>query len=249
MACFLQANRDGQYDEIVARAEQFVKNLQWTEEEGHDRSSLSFGGAGYGKHKRPDLSNTSYFIDALRAAGRGAEDEAIQRALHFVTQCQNHESKLNKAPFAAKNPDGGFYYTPAAGGKSQAGELPQGGLRSYGSMTYAGLKSMIYAGVASDDRRVQAAFRWIGEHYDLKTNPGMGAAGLYYYYHTFAKALSAMGVDQVEDAGGQKHDWRRELVEILAEKQRLDGSWGERRKSQMVRRGSKSGDRAIACWL
>ena len=100
-----------------------------------------------------------------------------------------------------------------------------GGLRSYASMTYAGLKSMIFAGVQRDDPRVKAAFEWIRKHYDLRTNPGMGAAGLYYYYHTFAKALSAMQVEMIEDGDGRNHDWKRELLRELARRQNDDGSW------------------------
>ena len=123
------------------------------------------------------------------------------------------------------NPDGGFYYTIAAGGSSQAGELPNGGLRSYGSMTYAGLKSMIYAGVDKDDPRVQAAVDWLRKHYTLDENPGMGAAGLYYYYHTFAKALAAIGQDVFVDEDGTKHNWRAELIAELAKRQQPDGSW------------------------
>src|SRR5690606_34515427 len=119
----------------------FIKGLQWDDSEGHDKSSVNYGGAGYGRHKRPDLSNTSFLIDALKATGNGPDDPAMQKALVFVSRCQNLETEHNTTPFAAKNPDGGFYYTPAAGGSSQAGETPQGGLRSYGSMTYAGLKS------------------------------------------------------------------------------------------------------------
>ena len=42
-------------------------------------------------------------------------------------------------------------------------------------MTYAGLKSMIYAGVKHDDPRVKAAYEWIQKHYTLDENPGMGA--------------------------------------------------------------------------
>jgi len=132
---------------------------------------------------------------------------------------------FNTTKFASKNPDGGFYYTCAASGESKAGETPNGGLRSYGSMTYAGLKSMIYAGVGPDDPRVKAALEWIRKHYNLKSNPGMGNEGLYYYYHTFAKALDATGVDPVEDADGTKHEWRRELRDELLSRQRPDGSW------------------------
>ena len=143
----------------------------------------------------------------------------------FVSRCQNLETEHNTTPFASKNPDGGFYYTIAAGGSSQAGETPEGGLRSYGSMTYAGLKSMIYAGVQPDDPRVTAARKWIAKHYDLDSNPGMAGQGLYYYYHTFAKALDAFGDDELVDADGKRHDWRSELIAALISRQRPDGSW------------------------
>jgi squalene-hopene/tetraprenyl-beta-curcumene cyclase len=164
-------------------------------------------------------------IDALKAVGNDQNHEAIQRALVFVSRCQNLESEHNQTEFASKNPDGGFYYTVAAGGSSQAGETDTGGLRSYGSMTYAGLKSLIYAGVQADDERIEAAVKWIAENYDLKENPGLGDSGLYYYYHTFAKALDALGTDQLVDADGTEHTWRDELIVELASQQRADGAF------------------------
>ena len=223
--CFREASRDGRYDKVLDGADRFLKGRQWDEAEGHDRTSLYYGGAGYGKHERPDMSNTQFLLEALVAVGNGPDDPAIQKALVFVSRCQNLETEHNTTKFAPKNPDGGFYYTLAAGGSSKAGETPNGGLRSYGSMTYAGLKSMIYAGVGPDDPRVKAAYEWVRKHYDLKSNPGLGDAGLYYYYHTFAKALDAMGVDQIVDADGTQHDWRRELREEILARQRPDGSW------------------------
>lgn len=223
--CFTEANRDGKYDKLLKRADAFVKGTQWDEGESKDPSDTFYGGAGYGRHKRPDLSNTTFLLDALKATGNGENSEAIQKALVFVSRCQNLETEHNTTPHAAKVNDGGFYYTPAAGGSSQAGTTENGGLRSYASMTYAGLKSMIYAGVKEDDPRVQAAVKWIKKNYDLDSNPGMGDAGLYYYYHTFAKALSALGQDIITDEAGAKHDWRRELIAELASRQREDGSW------------------------
>jgi squalene-hopene/tetraprenyl-beta-curcumene cyclase len=53
----------------------------------------------------------------------------------------------------------------------------------------------------------------------------MGDAGLYYYYHTFAKALDAMGHDKVKDDRGVEHDWRTELLAELARRQQENGSW------------------------
>ena len=60
-------------------------------------------------------------------------------------------------------------------------------------MTYAGLKSFLYAGLKKDDMRVKAAMDWIKRHYDLTENPGVGKQGLFYYYHVFAKALAVYG--------------------------------------------------------
>ena len=223
-----RANADGRYNATIDRAVAFLKGEQWDESEDLSPDDPAYGGAGYGRHSRPDLSNTSFLIDALRAAGTSPEDPAMQRALAFVSRCQNLPSEHNQTEFPAKNPDGGFYYTIAAGGSSQAGAEPDGGLRSYGSMTYAGLKSMIYAGVGPDDPRVRAAREWIGRHYRLDENPGMGDAGLYYYFHTFAKALDATGEAAVTDAAGASHDWRADLTAALAAAQQADGSWVNR---------------------
>jgi Squalene-hopene cyclase C-terminal domain len=223
--CFSEANRDGRYDNILKGANGYLKGLQGSEQNGQTLSDPGYGGAGYGGDSRADLSNTNFLIDALKAAGNDADSEAIQRALTFVSRCQNLETEHNTTPFAAKNPDGGFYYSPIGEGSSPAGKTPKGGLRSYGAMTYAGLKSMIFAGVAPGDPRVQAATEWIQQHYDLENNPGLGDAGLYYYYHLFAKALDALGEDVIVDADGRRHDWRAELVRELASRQQEDGSW------------------------
>jgi squalene-hopene/tetraprenyl-beta-curcumene cyclase len=220
-----EANRDGKYDGVIRRAVAFLKNIQWDESEDIEPANLNYGGAGYGSQKRPDLSNTSFLLDALRSAGTDEDDPAMKKALIFVSRCQNLETQYNTTPFAAKNPDGGFYYTCAAGGQSKAGETPDGGLRSYANMTYAGLKSMLYAGVDQDDPRVKAAVSWIRKHYTLDTNPGLAGQGLYYYYQIFAKALDALGEDTFTDADGKKHDWRKELAAALAKRQQTDGSW------------------------
>jgi squalene-hopene cyclase-like protein len=223
--CLSEANQDGRHDQILRRAEQLVKQLQWTERQGHDLSSLNHGGAGYGKHQRPDMSNTTFLVEALKSLGRGSEDPAMQKALTFISRCQNLETEHNETKYAALNPDGGFYYTIAAGGSSQAGPTPNGGLRSYGSMTYAGLRSMIYAGVGSDDPRVQAAYRWAKDHYTLNENPGLGSAGHFYYLHTLAKALDAIGKEILVDHQGIEHKWRHELVMQLSATQQPNGCW------------------------
>jgi squalene-hopene/tetraprenyl-beta-curcumene cyclase len=229
------ANKDGRYSETLKKAEQFVKDVQFDAEEGKEKSDLAYGGSGYGKGGgRPDLSNTAFLIDALHELGRDGNDEAIQRALVFVSRCQNLESEYNTTKLAAANQDGGFIYSiNEGGGGSPAGPTDEGGLRSYGTMTYAGLKSMIYAGVNKDDKRVKAALGWLKKNYTTKQNPPLGADGLFYYYHTLAKCMNAMGEPFFEDDKGLKHDWRREIVEELASRQKENGSWVNTNKKWM----------------
>ncbi|HEY2838327.1 MAG TPA: prenyltransferase/squalene oxidase repeat-containing protein [Pirellulales bacterium] len=222
---FSEANADGKYADLLKKADAFLKKGIWDESEGVKPDSITYGGAGYGQAERPDLSNTAFLIDALHASGTSADDESMQRALVFISRCQNLPGPHNTTPLADKNPDGGFFYTPALGGQSPAGKTDNGGLRSYGSMTYAGLKSMIYCGVNESDPRVKAAAKWAKEHYTLAENPGMADAGLYYYYQVFAKGLSTMKLKEVTDADGKSHDWRAELISALAERQQPDGSW------------------------
>ncbi len=225
LLALVAANADGQLQEEIAGAIRFVKKIQWDGGEGKEEHDPAFGGAGYGKKSRPDLSNTAFMIEALRTAGESENDPAIQRALVFVSRAQNLPGPHNPLPFPEKNPDGGFYYTPASGGESQAGTTPDGGLRSYASMTYAGLKSMIFAGLTKDDPRVKAATEWLAKHYSFEENPGMGQSGLFYFYHTASKALAVLGDKTFTDADGRKHDWRDELTTAIISRQKEDGSW------------------------
>ncbi|MEW4566800.1 prenyltransferase/squalene oxidase repeat-containing protein [Tautonia sp. JC769] len=213
------------YDATIAGGQSALIGLQWDEGEGKTPADPFYGGAGYGSKSRPDMSNTSFMIEALRETGLPEDDPALQKALLFVSRSQNLDSEFNDQPFAGKVNDGGFIYTPANGGESQAGDAPGGGLRSYASMTYAGLKSMVYAGLTMDDPRVKAAYEFIRQNYSLDENPGMGQQGLFYYYQTFSKALAALGDPTLTDAEGREHDWRADLVAALADRQGPRGEW------------------------
>jgi squalene-hopene/tetraprenyl-beta-curcumene cyclase len=223
------ANRQDRYSRVIGEAAAFLKRLQWDEEEGKNPSSDFYGGAGYDSQSRPDLSNTQFFLDALKAAGIPSTDPAYKRALIFVSRCQNLKGEHNDQPWAGKINDGSFIYSPAAGGQTKSEPLPDGSLPGYGSMTYAGIKSMIYCGASKDDPRVKKALEWISKNYTTDENPGMpknrNQWGLYYYYHTMAKCLSTLGTDVVVDAQGKKHDWRADITAALAKRQRPDGSW------------------------
>lgn len=227
LMAFQEANTaGGKYDAIIQGGQNFLKGKQWDESEGKTPDDPYYGGAGYGgKNDRPDLSNTAFMIEALRETGLPPDDPALQKAIIFVSRSQNLQSEFNDQPWADKINDGGFIYTPAKGGVSFAGEGPGGGLRSYGSMTYAGFKSLVYAGLSQDDPRVKAALGYIRNNYTVEENPGLGQLGLYYYYQIFAKTMATIGSATFTDAKGQDHDWRAELVEALAKRQNANGSW------------------------
>ena len=227
----LSAANDPRYSQVIAGAQAFLKKIQWDEGEGFSPDSPWYGGQGYGRSKRPDLSNTQMMLDALHDSGLSPDDPAYKKAMTFISRCQML-SETNDQPFARGSDDGGFVYTPVNGGESKAGqELIDGRprLRSYGSMTYAGFKSMLYAKVDRNDVRVQRALDWIRRHYTLDHNPNMPVAqsrqGLYYYYLVFARAMRAWGEPIIVDANGKPHRWRDELATKLSSLQSDDGSW------------------------
>jgi hypothetical protein len=350
-------NPDARVQAAIDAAQKYLLTLQYGEgavvyESGETakvvtRDDAFYGGWGYGNHGRPDLSNTAFAVEALRASGLPDDHPAYQRALVFLQRCQMLESAggkpVNDFAYARSSAQGGFIYATSENkervgvGQSPAGEvveslsgppgcvaavilkngpdgkpltltrdavasrlrtaikastLPEvsgigedfmvvlgpgsaGGagsnfevraritafrpfeavltdalgdsidpsgihirsvaawkgvsrLRAYGTMTYSGFKSYLYAGLARNDPRVTAALDWIVNNYTLEENPGMGTDGLYYYFVVFARAMSAYGAETVPPAAtGSKgpRDWRRDLTERLARLQQPDGSF------------------------
>jgi squalene-hopene/tetraprenyl-beta-curcumene cyclase len=223
------ANKPDKYKNIVGDAVKFLKKLQWDDEEGKKANDDFHGGAGYDSKSRPDLSNTQFFIEALKEAGVTSDDPALKKALIFVSRCQNLKSEANDRPWAGKINDGSFIYSAAGGGQTKTSDDPNAPLTGYGSMTYAGIKSMIYCGVGKNDERYKKALEWITKNYTVDANPGMppelAQRGLYYYYHTMSKTLDVMEMTEVVDASGKKHDWKAELLAALAKRQNKNGSW------------------------
>src|SRR5207245_9716995 len=130
-----------------------LKSLQWTDAiQGLstnvwkiDESNQNFGGWGYSAKKgRADGSNLQMALEALHDSGLPQDDPAYKNAQKFLSRMQNL-SETNDQPWATN--DGGFVYTPGNYGESMAGEYVGSDgrrlLRSYGSMTYAVLRSMI----------------------------------------------------------------------------------------------------------
>ena len=242
-ACSLMAfsvSENDRYQSIIRRARASIANSQIDLGEKGKLDNPHDGGVGYNsKYDHSDMNNTLMAVEAMRMsemALRGSEKSANRpvvdldwKALeHFLASCQNLPERSNN-PNLSKNVQdrGGFIYHP---GESKAGEVvdeksKRVALRSYGSISYAGMMSFAYARVGKDDDRVSAVIDWLGSNYTLDENPGMGQEGLYYYYHLMAKALSAQKVDFLKREDGNMVQWRRDLAKRLISLQKEDGSW------------------------
>ena len=217
----LKATGNPAYQEVLEKAAAYLKGIQVDPEPGNPDG----GGFGYSAGSRPDMSNAAQTIEALREMGIAENDPVFQNAVRFMSRCQNN-AETNDQPWAGT--DGGFVYRPTDRESKAGYEQGRDGKRipkSYGLVSYAGLKAFLLAYVSKDDPRVQAAFRWVRDNWSLEENRNIGTSGLYFYYLTMAKALKAYGERYIETSDGVRHDWPRELAEKLISLQRKDGSW------------------------
>jgi len=232
LKALLLLNRDEDLD-VIMGARRFLINQQADFDAKGETDNPFDGGIGYGgTYAHSDLSNTHLVLEALYLAKQILPERGVDlsqeydldwdAAIRFVERCQNLPGSNDQDWVSEDKADrGGFVYFP---GKSMAEEEGKP-LRSYGSMSYAGLLSFIYAEVDMNDPRVAAVMEWLGKNYSVEENPGMGASGLFYYYHTMAKALATMGLQTLPLADGKAVDWRHELALRLFDEQAEDGSW------------------------
>lgn len=235
MMALLAAN-EPRYEPVLRQARVFLIGQQKDLGVRGKQDTPWDGSMGYGENKERhgDMSNMLMALEALyytrhfkMMERETAPDLDWPAAIAFIQRCQNLPS-VNKEAWASDDPEnkGGFIYCP---NHSMAGEmkLPAGrtALRSYGSMSYAGLLSYIYADLKPDDPRVVAVFEWLRNHYSVEENPGMKADGLFYYYHTMAKGLATRGVDRLRLSDGRLVSWREDLAKKMINLQKSDGFW------------------------
>ena len=233
----MAASDNPAHDGILRRARAFVVRSQMDLDEPGKMDSPYDGGIGYGdKYAHSDMNNTLTALEALHYTRHlqsgeltGPKQDVNWKAVvQFLQNCQNLPSH-NRQPWASDDARnrGGFVYYPGhsmAGGETNAltGRVA---LRSYGSISYAGLLSYIYADLPRDDPRVVAVLDWLRSNYTLEENPGMDLQGLYYYLHLMTKALNTARVQTLALKDGRKINWRREVALRLINLQRPDGTW------------------------
>jgi squalene-hopene/tetraprenyl-beta-curcumene cyclase len=225
MVALYLANKE-RHKAVLLKARNFLKNSQF-----------EAGGIGYGSNNtKSDLSNSQLALEALfitndLEAEASPEDikttrECWERANKFISRCQAlpTSNDLEWAKTAPGEDIGGFVYSPDR--SMVVGQE----MRVYGSMTYAGLKSMIYAGYMMEDKliandpRVKAAVEWAAKNFKVDENPGMGAQGYFYYLQTMSKALDAYAQPLLNDKG-ENLEWRKQIVKQMLKIQKADGQW------------------------
>ena len=212
---------------VILGARTFVGSSQ------HFGDDSYSGGFGYDRstgRAYTDLDNTTFALEAMRRT-QDVEDlrpSSQKRVDVDWSAAVAYVSKLQNGSTSSTNDAGGFFYNPDDA-KAGVGTNAEGKvfLRSFGSITYAGLLSLVCANVAREDPRVVSAVDFASRHWTLEENPGMGAQGLFFYYNVMARALATANIQAIpRKAGGDAIAWREELVRKIVSLQQPDGSWG-----------------------
>ena len=168
------AVRNGVVEPAAARHDEGVMFTIWRD-----------GGIGYGgSYAHSDLSNTHFAMEALYYSQKVLADTEYdesndfdldwEAAIDFVSLVQNSEATVERIGegFGLREEDeGGFIYFPT---NTKSDQIPIKGddgkertaLRSYGSMSYAGLLAFIYAEMDRDDPRVASCLLYTSDAAD-----------------------------------------------------------------------------------
>lgn len=224
--------------EIILNARTYLAGSQISGDETYN------GGFGYDKaapRTYADLMNTHFVMEAMRRsqsyedmrpAGQAKADINWSAALEFAESLHNDENAGDSA--------GGFAYSPAdakAGMEKTDGKKPAATeakpskekivMRSYGSITYAGLLALVYCELEPTDPRVRSTLDWASRHWTLEENPGVGDQGLYFFYNVIGRSLTAAGIKEIPVAGeeGKTINWSDELIKKVDSLQKEKGNW------------------------
>jgi len=198
-----------------------------------------------GKKGVANLSTTGFAAEGLKWSGLPQDDDFWKLVVKFVRKCQNN-SEVNtdpefvgqlKAKGLSVGDDGGLYYGPIADPAAQKAGTKKIAdkevIQSYGSMTYDGIKTYIYAGLKKDSPEVKSAIDWVRKNYSVEVHPGFAydqaqrhhLRGLYHYYLVMARALDTYGENPFETFDGKKHDWAREIGAQLVKSVKENKLW------------------------
>lgn len=177
LAILALARLRGHEDSDVQRMARWLASVQLAEPMGWERADRAFGGwdrqgdwARKPNLAQVDLSILSFAVEALAAAQVSEEDPVWDRALTFISRCQQ--------------PDGGYLATPIP---EHAWVNKAGEGRSYGTATCDGVRALFACGSPAE-----ASGAWLDAHPSTDAPVGLNAEwteGLR-FYHAYVWAAS-----------------------------------------------------------
>lgn len=201
-------------DIMIKEAAQYLVNNQCLD----IGNPYCYGGWGYPREGWGDLSNTQWALlalEAVRRDGISASSPNWGAAATFVARSWND----SRNPYSLGN-DGGFIYRPQ--------DESWGGGSSYGSMTGAGVWSLLICGwngvstiqlspgnSVSLAEVLQKGLDWLAAKGEVQSNTNAGDQWYYYYLVTVAKAYLFAG----ENIG---LDWYNDMASYLTQQLQED---------------------------
>jgi len=189
------------------------RDAAWLVRAANDRGAYTYTSSDGKPGDRWDNSNTQFALLGISAA--------VHRGLEIPPA---YFSRIERHWLSTQQADGGWGYlvNPVTGR-----------MRSYGSMTAAGLASLyvcldqlhgeefIRCAARSESAAARRAIEWLGKHFDARENPAKGVQWYDYWLYSVARAGLAGGR---RTFGGR--DWFAEGAAALLGRQNPDGSFG-----------------------
>ena len=241
-------------ERLIPMMAAYLLDQQHTERSGVDRGDAAYGGWGLGAHPDAatdsairtappyaDVAHTRRTLEALAHAAaadsalQGATEAAHSAARMFLARIQKEGSPAF---------DGGFYYSPVVPDLNKAGfvELAVADAQaikvvanaprsasaeqvplSYATATCDGLAALLAVGETMESPSVRSASAYLAAHDTLSYAAGFpeGRAAwreILFFYHLAGRA-------ELNVRLAHPGDWRAEVVSLLRERQRTDGSF------------------------
>ena len=211
---------------FIRRMTEYLVREHLTEARGINPDHPAYGSWGFGETNlvkgqvgHVDLSHTRHVLEALRETG--VDDPSIlQKTTRFLQLVQKHPSHRLSVDGTY---DGGFYFSPIVLDQNKAGK-DDDAFRSYATATCGGVMALLATGHSLEDEPVQAAVKWLEDNSELgypagilEDDPDQWRKVLF-FYHLSVRA-------EVYHAIGKEGGWKEEMVRLISERQRDDGSF------------------------
>lgn len=234
----LAENGDPADRTLIRRMADYLVLQQFNQNRGVVYRHPAYGGWGFGETVLPagsvghvDLSHTRRVVEAIRVSGHSNE-ETYRQATAFLRLHQKAPSdprvQVVLGDSASALYDGGFFASASVPVVNKSTLIavrePAAIFTSYATATADGLLALLAAGYERTDPQVVDAYAWLQRHPDLSYPGGIpedhpaqwGRVMFFYHLMVRGEVYRAMGTDV---------PWREAVANLIADRQREDGSF------------------------